>query len=432
MVIDPDYKLDVLNNGLKIITTKMNYINTISIHILVKVGLWDQDIISSNKAHFMEHIIASEIIENIVVKDILLYDYNASTYNEKTEYYINCLSNNFDEVLNKILDILYKIFNNYKIKKKIFEREKLVIMKEHLNDLLSEDNIIMTNLLKFLFPKSYLHVDDKLLLENTKKIKISDLNKFIKEYYIPSNVIISIAGNFKSKNNIIKIIKNKFNKLKYKELNNKLDKIIISKKYDYKKIYLPKYNNESKLIISFYLGDYKELDDKNRFTIDIISKLLNLSLGYHEEFSLLYRLRNKNKFVYYTNSELYLGKYSVLQIVTEGIDNKLIKKVINEIVSILNYLKNNIISKEKLKKYIYDREELDESFSKRYISSAFYSEYYGDLILNQEKDYLGKEIDYLKKIKPIDIKKMSKLIFTKNNCKILLIGKYNKFIDINL
>ena len=115
MVKDPDYKLDILNNGLKVITTKMDYINTISIHILVKVGLWDQDIISSNKAHFIEHIIACEIIENIVAKNILLYDYNATTYNEKTEYYINCLSNNFNIVLNKILDILNKIFNNYKI-----------------------------------------------------------------------------------------------------------------------------------------------------------------------------------------------------------------------------------------------------------------------------------------------------------------------------
>ena len=47
--------------------------------------------ISNNKAHYIEHIIASEIVENIVSKNILLYNYNASTYNEKTEYYINCL-----------------------------------------------------------------------------------------------------------------------------------------------------------------------------------------------------------------------------------------------------------------------------------------------------------------------------------------------------
>jgi predicted Zn-dependent peptidase len=432
MVKDPDYKLDILNNGLKVITTKMDYINTISIHILVKVGLWDQDIISSNKAHFIEHIIACEIIENIVAKNILLYDYNASTYNEKTEYYINCLSNNFNIVLNKILDILNKIFNNYKIKKKIFEREKLAIMKEHINDMLSEENTIMTNLLKFLFPKSYLHVDDKLLLENTKKIKISDLENFLKEYYIPGNIIISIAGNFKSKSNIIKSIKDKFCNIDKKKYSNDLLPVKINYKYEYKRMILPKYNNESKLIISFYIGNYKDLDEKARFTIDIITKLLNLSIGYNETFSLLYRLRNKNKYVYYTNSELYLGKYSIFQIITEGIDNKLIKKVINEIVNILNNFKNNLIPKDKLKKYIYDKEKLDESFSKRYISSSFYSEFYGDLILNDEKNYLGNELSYLKKIKPTDIRNISKIIFVKDNCKILLIGKYNRLININL
>ena len=432
MVKDPDYKLDILNNGLKVITTKMDYINTISIHILVKVGLWDQDIISSNKAHFIEHIIACEIIENIVAKNILLYDYNATTYNEKTEYYINCLSNNFNIVLNKILDILNKIFNNYKIKKKIFEREKLAIMKEHINDMLSEENAIMTNLLKFLFPKSYLHVDDKLLLENTKKIKISDLENFLKEYYIPGNIIISIAGNFKSKSNIIKSIEDKFCNIDKKKYSNDLLPVKINYKYEYKRMILPKYNNESKLIISFYIGNYKDLDEKARFTIDIITKLLNLSIGYNETFSLLYRLRNKNKYVYYTNSELYLGKYSIFQIITEGIDNKLIKKVINEIVNILNYFKNNLIPKDKLKKYIYDKEKLDESFSKRYISSSFYSEFYGDLILNDEKNYLGNELSYLKKIKPTDIRNISKIIFVKDNCKILLIGKYNRLININL
>ena len=195
---------------------------------------------------------------------------------------------------------------------------------------------------------------------------------------------------------------------------------------------LPKYNNESKLIISFYIGNYKDLDEKARFTIDIITKLLNLSIGYNETFSLLYRLRNKNKYVYYTNSELYLGKYSIFQIITEGIDNKLIKKVINEIVNILNDFKNNLIPKDKLKKYIYDKEKLDESFSKRYISSSFYSEFYGDLILNDEKNYLGNELSYLKKIKPTDIRNISKIIFVKDNCKILLIGKYNRLININL
>ena len=290
----------------------------------------------------------------------------------------------------------------------------------------------MTNSLKFLFPKSYLHVDDKLLLENTKKIKISDLENFLKEYYIPGNIIISIAGNFKSKSNIIKSIEDKFCNIDKKKYSNDLLPVKINYKYEYKRMILPKYNNESKLIISFYIGNYKDLDEKARFTIDIITKLLNLSIGYNETFSLLYRLRNKNKYVYYTNSELYLGKYSIFQIITEGIDNKLIKKVINEIVNILNDFKNNLIPKDKLKKYIYDKEKLDESFSKRYISSSFYSEFYGDLILNDEKNYLGNELSYLKKIKPTDIRNISKIIFVKDNCKILLIGKYNRLININL
>ena len=57
---------------------------------------------------------------------------------------------NFNIVLCQILDIFYNIFNNYKIKERVFE-ERAVIIREHTNDLLSDDNIIMTELLKMLF-----------------------------------------------------------------------------------------------------------------------------------------------------------------------------------------------------------------------------------------------------------------------------------------
>ena len=101
MVKDPKYNLHKLDNGLKIITCDMDYINTISIHIIVGVGSWHGKPNNNNYAHYVEHIVASEIIENIVSKDILLYNYNASTYNEKTEYYINTVNTDFNSVLNK-------------------------------------------------------------------------------------------------------------------------------------------------------------------------------------------------------------------------------------------------------------------------------------------------------------------------------------------
>jgi predicted Zn-dependent peptidase len=431
MLNDPKFKVDVLSNGLKIITTPMEYVNTVSIHILVNVGLWNGQPISNNKAHYIEHLIASEIVENIVSKNILLYNYNASTYNDKTEYYVNCLKGNFNIVLNKILDIFYKIFNDYKIKEHIFEREKAAIIREHTNDLLSDDNIIMLELLKLLFPKSYLYVDDNLLLKNTKPLKIKELEKFLKEYYIPNNTIISISGNFKNKNKIIKIIKNKFENIPENKVI-KLEHIPIKYKYKYKQIILPKYNNESKILINFHFGDNKDMTETEKFGLSIISTLLNLQIGHNEEFSLLYRLRNKNKWVYSVSSDLYLGKYSIFQISTDGIDNKLIKKVVQEIINILKYYKTKKIDKDKLKKYIYNQETLDESFSKRFINSAFYSDYYSDLVFRGDKNYLGKELTYLKKVTPENIKSICNKFFVKNNCKILLIGKYKSSINIDI
>jgi len=431
MVKDPKYNLNKLGNGLKILTCNMDYVDTISIHIIVGVGSWHGSPNNNNYAHYIEHIVASEIIENIVSKDILLYNYNASTYNEKTEYYINTVNTDFNQVLNKVLNIFYRVMNNYKINKKIFDRERGIIIQEHVNDLLDDDNIILDGLLKYIFPKSYLISSDKDNIKNTKKVKIEILEKFIKEYYKPNNFIISISGNIKNESKVIKTIKNKFEKLKCNDIL-KLENLNLKHKFKINYLKFPKFKNESKIMITFYLKSYKLLTEKERFTLDIIIKLMNLPIGHTEVFSLTYQLRNQEKIVYNVDVSSSLNKYSVFMISTEGIKNNNLKKALNVIFNVIKYFKKYKISKDKFKKYIYDQTKLDESYSKRYINSAFYANYYANLIFHDEKNYLGKDLYYLKKVTSDDIKDFCNKYFTEERCKILIIGneKINYKIDI--
>jgi predicted Zn-dependent peptidase len=421
MVKDPKYKLTKLKNGLKIVTCDMNYIDTISIHIIVGVGSWYGTPNNNNYAHYVEHIVASEIIENIVSKEILLYNYNASTYNEKTEYYINTVNSDFNLVLNKVLNIFYRVLNNYKINKKIFERERGIIIQEHVNDLLDDDNNILEGLLKFIFPKSYLIASDNDNIKITKKVKIEILEKFIKEYYIPNNIIISIAGNLKNESKIIKTIKNKFDKINFQEIP-KLKEIPLKHNFKLNNLKFPKFQSESKIIITFYLEDVKLLTEKERFTLDIITRLINLPIGHTEIFSLTYQLRTEEKIVYNVDVSASLNKYSVFMISTEGIKNNNLKKALNVIFSVIKYFKKNKINKDKLKKYIYDQSKLDESYSKRFINSSFYADYYANLVFHDEKNYLGKDLTYLKKVTTDDIKDFCNKYFTEERCKIFIIG----------
>ena len=424
MVKDPKYNIHKLNNDMKIITCNMDYVNTISIHIIVGVGSWHGKPINNNYAHYIEHIVASEIIENIVSKDILLYNYNASTYNEKTEYYINTVNSDFYQVLNKVLNIFNRVINNYKINKKIFERERGIIIQEHLNDLLDDDNNILEGLLKVVYPKSYLLSSDNDNIKHTKKVKIDILEKFIKEYYKPNNIIISIAGNLKNESKIMKIIKSKFEKIKSEQIP-KLQNIKLEHKFELKNLKFPKFKNESKIMITFYLESYKLLTEKERFALDIITKLINLSIGHTEVFSLTYQLRNQEKIVYNVDVSATLNKYSVFMISTEGIKNINLKRALSVIFEVVKYFKKNKISKDKLKKYIYDQTKLDESYSKRFINSSFYADYYANLIFYDETNYLGKDLYYLKKITSEDIKDFCNKYFTIERCKILIIGNNN-------
>lgn len=421
MVNDPKFNTTNLKNGLKILTCDMDYLNTISIHIIVGVGSWHGTPNNNNYAHYVEHIVASEIIENIVSKDILLYNYNASTYNEKTEYYINTVNSDFNSVLNKVLSIFQRVMNNYKINKKIFERERGIIIQEHVNDLLDDDSNILEGLLKFIFPKSYLLSSDNDNIKNTKKVKIETLEKFINEYYTPNNIIISISGNLKNESKIIKTIKSKFEKLNCKEIP-QLEQINLKHEYKLNYLKFPKFKNESKIILTFYLDPVKKMTERERFTLDIVSRFINLPIGHTEVFSLTYQLRTQEKIVYNVDVSASLNKYSVFMISTEGIKNNSLKKALNVIFSVIKYFKKNKITKEKLKKYIYDQSKLDESYSKRFINSSFYADYYANLVFHDDKNYLGKDLTYLKKVTGEDIKDFCNKYFTEERCKILIVG----------
>ena len=320
--------------------------------------------------------------------------------------------------------------NNYKINKKIFERERGIIIQEHTNDLLDDDNNIIEELLKFIFPKSYLLSSDHENIKITKKVKIETLEKFIKEYYKPNNLIISISGNLKNESKIVKTIKNKFDKLKFGNIQC-LENINLKHKFKINHFKFPKFKNESKIFITFYLKSYKHFTEKERFTLDIITKLINLPIGHPEIFSLTHQLRNQEKIVYNVDVSASLNKYSVFMISTEGIKNNNLKNALNVIFEVIKYFKKNKISKDKLKKYIYDQTKLDESYSKRFINSAFYADYYANLVFHDEKNYLGKDLYYLKKITGDDIKEFCNNYFTEDSCKILIIGseKINYKVD---
>ena len=421
MVKEPKYNLTKLNNNMRIITCNMDYIETISIHIIVGVGSWHGIPINNNYAHYVEHIIASEIIENIVSKNILLYNYNASTYDEKTEYYINTVNSNFNTVFSKILNIFYKVLNNYQINKNIFERERDIIIQEHVNNLLDDDTHIIEYLLKTIYPKSYLNSSDNENIKHTKKVDIKTLEKFIKDYYVPNNIIISVAGNLKNESKIIKTIRTKFEKLKECTVP-KVKIIDIPKKYSLNFFKFPKYLNETKIIITFFLKHADKFTEKEKFTLRIITSLMNLPVGHSEVFSLTDQLRNQEKIVYNVDVSNTLNPYSIFYVSTEGIQNNNIKKALNVIFSVIKYFKKYKISKDKLKKYIYDQVKLDESFSKRYINSAFYADYYSNIEFSGRKNYLGKELTHLKRVTSDDIKDFCNKYLTKDRCKILIIG----------
>src|SRR5882672_11824345 len=193
---DRNIRRTVLPNGLTIITEEMQHIRSVCIGIWIKTGSRDEDKQWNGISHFVEHMVfkgtehrtAEEIARQV---DSIGGNIDAFTAKECVSFSIKVL----DDHLPIALDVLSDLVLNPVFDEQDIQRERGVILEEIKMD---EDN--PDYLVHEIFTQNFWkdHPLGRPILgtkETVKRFDKEPVENFFGERFIPSNVIISAAGN---------------------------------------------------------------------------------------------------------------------------------------------------------------------------------------------------------------------------------------------
>lgn len=185
-----------LSNGLRIVLEPVENVRSVSIGIWILTGSRNETMENNGVSHFLEHMLfkgtknrsAQDIAEAF---DSIGGNVNAFTAKEYTCYYARVL----DTYQEHALEILADMFFNSILSEEELAREKKVIMEEIKMYEDSPDNLVHHLLSKAMFGNHSLGRSILGTAANLEAMNRDTLLKYMENFYVPNNIVISIAGN---------------------------------------------------------------------------------------------------------------------------------------------------------------------------------------------------------------------------------------------
>jgi predicted Zn-dependent peptidase len=427
-----DFTVRTLSNGLRVIMNKNNNQPTTTIAVIVNIGSnWETKQLNGI-SHFVEHLFfkGSTKYPNQRELSLELEKYgaisNAFTTREITCYHIKVNSDH----LHPIIDILSEVLMNSLYRSKDIEMEKNVVINEIHQRRSNPSYLLNSEIYASFFEGLPIAKPVTGYPENIKQITRANIIGFINEYYKPENMIISVAGNFRSYNSLCDILENRFSKVKVNVMSS------IKKTKSKTMTSLEKYHNEwsnvLKLVKNITSVKFKQINhhvepvsaqehtfvsivfegmkynNKEKYKYDFISNILGSGMSSR----LFDTIRNKHGLVYNIssshNSSDYTGIFTINYSCNhdKNIQIKILKLIKDEI---------NLMITEKISQLEYKTclGKMENSIKMSQESSYDNCIYYGTQLLKNE----GKIMSYkqmvgeYKKISIDDLMDYSKQLF---------------------
>ena len=196
MKVHDMYNKTYLDNGVKLISERIEHLKSVSVGIWVNTGSRDEDTRENGISHFIEHMIfkgtnnrsSLEIAKEL---DAIGGLSNAFTGKENTCFHTRVLGKHFE----MCSDILSDIFMNSTFDPLDMERERQVVLQEiSMVEDCPDDNI------HELFNRSFWmgHPIGMSILGTGESISTIDKDRivdYIRRFYIPERIIVVAAGN---------------------------------------------------------------------------------------------------------------------------------------------------------------------------------------------------------------------------------------------
>lgn len=201
-----------LSNQARLAVEEIPYLRSAAIGVFIKVGSRHESTNLAGASHFVEHMLfkgtekrsAREIAETF---EGIGGQLNAYTSREYTCVYARTLDEHMDMAMEIIFDMLF----NSELAEKDFTTEKEVIIEE-INMYEDTPDELIHDIFNRKFWEGH-QMGSPILgtMQTISEMKRDDLFNYYREKYIPSNMVIAIAGNIKQeqvKEKIEKILQN--------------------------------------------------------------------------------------------------------------------------------------------------------------------------------------------------------------------------------
>ncbi len=202
------FQKEQMKNGIRVVMEPINYVNSVSIGIWVKVGSRYESINNNGVSHFIEHMLfkgtkkrtAKEIANSI---DKIGGQLNAFTSKESTCYYAKVLDSHFEIAL----DVLADMFFNSNFSQDEIDKERGVILEEISMYEDSPEDLVHDLFSQAVWPENPLGMSILGTEESLQSLDRNNILDFYSKNYIPENIVISVVGNIKPQEVLTKITK---------------------------------------------------------------------------------------------------------------------------------------------------------------------------------------------------------------------------------
>lgn len=334
-----------LDNGLTVYLLPDNNKHTTYINLIVNFGGLNNKIFINDKkynikngtAHFLEHL----VLESSKYGDLMKFfgvngvGSNGFTSIDRTQFYIDCVEN-----VENNLGILLSGIHEPIISDEIIDKIRGPILEEKKRSLDNKDtsSIYNASLNSILDTKGFKSILGD--IEDINNINKNDIELAFNTFYRPENEIIVIGGKF-NKDNILNVINEVYNDIKFNKDNIVKPTIIHKNTVNKKKVIIKEDISLEKSIISF------KVDDLDMKPYDKLMLDTYLYYFLKNNFSVVSKLNTK-----LVNEDIIIGNINYSCNLVEGYHvirieaNVKNKKLFNNII--LDYFKN--------KKFIFDED----------------------------------------------------------------------------
>jgi zinc protease len=198
----------ILKNGLTVLIREQQAMPLVSINTYVKAGYFDEDDRISGISHVIEHMFfkgtAKRHVGEIARETHGLGGYlNASTYYDRTVYHTEVPAENYKKALEIQADALWN--STYDATE--LKREIEVVLQENNRKLDNPGAVASEKLYATAFEQHRMRRWRIGTPEGLRALTRDDVVAYVKKYYRPSNIILSVAGQVDIEETIAEIVK---------------------------------------------------------------------------------------------------------------------------------------------------------------------------------------------------------------------------------